>query len=74
MSFRSPAAGVLQKPRNFGDGDMGYVRSHWRRSGFLRRHFVRSHYRSNPRRNNMIVVVAVLLIVLLVIAVLTSVF
>lgn len=52
---------------------MGYVRSHWRR-GTWRRHgqYVRSHQRSNPRRNDAIVVVGVLLVVLLAIAVLTS--
>ena len=52
---------------------MGYVRSHWRRGSWFRSGTrVRSHYRSNPRRNNMIVVVGVILVVLVVIALLTA--
>jgi hypothetical protein len=52
---------------------MGYVRSHWRRGTWRRRgQYVRSHYRSNPRRNNAIVIVGVVLVVLLAIAVLTA--
>jgi hypothetical protein len=52
---------------------MGYVRSHWRRGTWRRRgQYVRSHHRTNPRRNDAIVVVGVLLIVLLTIAILTA--
>jgi hypothetical protein len=53
---------------------MGHVRAHWRRTGLFRRHVVRSHYRSNPRHNNMIVIIGVAVISILVIAVLAAIF
>jgi hypothetical protein len=66
-------AWVSRRFHDLEDGDMGYVRSHWRRGNWRRRgQYVRSHYRANPRRNDAIVVVGVVLVVLLVIAVLTA--
>jgi hypothetical protein len=55
------------------EGDMGYVRSHWRRGNWWRSGTrVRSHHRTNPRRNDAIVVGGVILVVLLVIVILTA--
>ena len=54
--------------------DMAHVRSHWRRTGLLRFHKVRSHHRSNPGHNRMIVIIGVAVISLLIIAVLAAIF